>query len=203
MKPPGSAVIPTEMVEELIRKTPFRFILEKCLCRSLESCRSYPRELGCLFLGEGAREIAPGLGREADAEEALTHHRRAIALGLIPMVGKLRWDALWLGVEKADRLVTICHCCDCCCYFKVYRILPPGAAKGLRKLDGVDIQVGDDCDGCGVCLERCFIKAMTLKDGKAVPGETCRGCGRCAAICPRQAVKVVLTEGGRKLEIGG
>ncbi len=105
----------------------------------------------------------------------------------------MRWDSLWLGVKKADELVTICHCCDCCCYFRLYRVLPAEAAKGLQKLEGVNIEVGDACDGCGVCIEKCFIKAMTLKDGKAVPGEACRGCGRCAAVCPKQAVKVVLT----------
>jgi ferredoxin len=195
VKAPGGAVIPTQAVEELIQKAPYRFILDRCLCRSLESCRNYPRELGCLFLGDGAREIAPGLGREADPEEALTHHRRAIALGLIPMVGKLRWDSLWLGVKKADELVTICHCCDCCCYFRLYRVLPAEAAKGLQKLEGVNIEVGDACDGCGVCIEKCFIRAMTLKDGKAVPGEACRGCGRCAVVCPKQAVKVVFSKG--------
>ncbi len=101
VKPPGSAVIPTQAVEELIRKASYRFILDRCLCRSLESCRNYPRELGCLFLGDGAREIAPGLGREADPEEALIHHRRAIALGLIPMVGKLAMGFSMARREKS------------------------------------------------------------------------------------------------------
>jgi ferredoxin len=190
---PASVVLPGRMVEKLIRESSFRFLLHHCMCRSLEPCRNYPQNIGCLFLGEGAKEIVSSLGREATVEDALAHHRKALALGLIPMVGKLRWDSLWLGVERADQLLTICHCCDCCCYFKFYRFLPPQAAGGLRKLEGLEIRVMDEeCDGCGICVERCFIRAMTVQGGKAVAGESCRGCGRCAAVCPRQAIKILL-----------
>jgi len=189
---PGSVVLPGQVVEPLIQESSFRFILHRCLCRSLEPCRHYPAEIGCLFLGEGAKEIVSSLGREASIEEALAHHRKALAMGLIPMVGKLRWDSLWLGVKRADQLLTICHCCDCCCYFKLYRFLPKEVAGGLQKLEGLEVRVGETCDGCGICAERCFIRAMTIQNGKAVVGEECRGCGRCAIVCPKKAVKVIL-----------
>ena len=190
---PGTVALPGMVVERFIQESSFRFILHQCLCRSLEPCRHYPQEIGCLFLGEGAKEIDPSLGREATVEETLAHHRKALVLGLIPMAGKLRWDSLWLGVKQADRLLTICHCCDCCCYFKLYRLLPQEAARGLQKLEGLEVRVtAEKCDGCGICVERCFIQAMTLKEGKAVVGETCRGCGRCASVCPKQAVKVLI-----------
>ena len=192
VKPPGSVALPSKEVEDLIRESSYRFILHKCLCRSLEPCRHFSPELGCLFLGEGAREIEAALGREATVEEALTHHRRALESGLIPMTGKLRWDSLWLGVKQANQLVTICHCCDCCCYFKLYRFLPPEAAGGLQKLEGLEVRVVEGCDGCGICVERCFIQAMQLRNGKAVVGENCRGCGRCVQVCPKKAVQMVL-----------
>jgi Fe-S-cluster-containing hydrogenase component 2 len=41
-------------------------------------------------------------------------------------------------------------------------------------------------------VERCFIGAMRLQDGKAVVGEDCRGCGRCAQVCPQKAVQITL-----------
>jgi MinD superfamily P-loop ATPase len=62
----------------------------------------------------------------------------------------------------------------------------------LKKLEGLEVRVESSCDGCGICVERCFIKAMTLKEGKAVVGESCRGCGRCAVVCPREAVRITL-----------
>jgi Fe-S-cluster-containing hydrogenase component 2 len=192
VEPPESVAMPAQIVDEMIRQAPFRFILHHCLCRSLEPCRNYPSEIGCLFLGEGAREVAPSLGREATVEEALAHHHRAVSLGLVPMTGKLRWDSIWLGVKKAEQLHTICFCCDCCCYFKIYRFLPPEAAQGLKKLEGLKIQVQESCDGCGVCVQRCFIGAMSLRNGKAIVGESCRGCGRCALVCPIEAVRVVI-----------
>jgi ferredoxin len=189
---PGSVALPGQVVEQLIQESSFRFILHRCLCRSLEPCQRYPEEIGCLFLGEGAREIVSPLGREASVEEALAHHRKALALGLIPLLGRLRWDSLWLGVKRADQLLTICHCCDCCCYFRLYRILPAEVASSLQKLEGLEVRVEEACDGCGLCVVHCFIKAMTIQDGKAVVGESCRGCSRCATVCPRQAVKVLL-----------
>jgi len=189
---PGSVALPGQVVEQLIQEASFRFILHRCLCRSLEPCQRYPEEIGCLFLGEGAREIVSPLGREASVEEALAHHRKALALGLIPLLGRLRWDSLWLGVKRADQLLTICHCCDCCCYFRLYRILPAEVASSLQKLEGLEVRVEEACDGCGLCVVHCFIKAMTIQDGKALVGESCRGCGRCATVCPRQAVKVLL-----------
>ncbi len=187
---PENVPLPGLIVEKLIRESSFRFILNRCLCRSLEPCRNFPSEIGCLFMGEGAREIDPGLGREASVEETLEHHRKAVSRGLIPMAGKLRWDSLWLGVNRADQLLTICHCCDCCCYFKMYRHLPQEAARGLKKMEGLKVEVGSACDGCGICVDRCFIGAMSLKDGVAVVGESCRGCGRCAVVCPQKTVKI-------------
>jgi ferredoxin len=189
---PVNIPLASQVVEKIIQESSFRFILNRCLCRSLEPCSHFSPAIGCLFLGEGAREIDPSMGREASIEETLEHHRNAVAQGLIPMAGKLRWDSLWLGVNNADQLLTICHCCDCCCYFKLYRHLPQEAAKGLQKLEGLEVRVKDNCDGCGICVERCFIQAMTLKDGKAIVGEDCRGCGRCATVCPLDAVKITL-----------
>lgn len=190
---PQSMPLPSPAVEKIISDAPYRFLLNRCLCRSLSVCQNFSADMGCLFLGQGAKEIAPSLGHEASAEEALAHHRRAVAVGLIPMVGRLKWDAIWLGVEKADKLLTICHCCDCCCYFRLYRHLPQEAKKGLRKLPGLEVRVHDArCNGCGICAQKCFMKAISIRNGKAVIGTECRGCGRCATFCPQKAIEIIL-----------
>jgi len=71
-------------------------------------------------------------------EEALNHHRRP-RLGPDSHGGKIEVDSLWLGVKKADQLITICHCCDCCCYFKLYRSCP-GGRPGLQKWEGLEVR---------------------------------------------------------------
>jgi heterodisulfide reductase subunit A-like polyferredoxin len=60
-------------------------------------------------------------------------------------------------------------------------------------MPSVDVQVKEDCIGCGVCTEEvCFIDAISLVDGKAVISEDCRGCGHCAEVCPEGEIKVVI-----------
>lgn len=57
----------------------------------------------------------------------------------------------------------------------------------------VNIEVTEDCSGCGICTKGvCFIDAIHLENGRAVIGEDCRGCGNCADVCPRGAIKIII-----------
>ena len=47
------------------------------------------------------------------------------------------------------------------------------------------------CTGCGLCIEVCPSKTISLQEGKAVvSGSRSIACGHCAAICPTGAVRV-------------
>jgi Na+-translocating ferredoxin:NAD+ oxidoreductase subunit B len=47
----------------------------------------------------------------------------------------------------------------------------------------------DACAGCGTCLERCQMDALSLPDGAAeLDLERCIGCGLCVTTCPSQAL---------------
>jgi len=49
----------------------------------------------------------------------------------------------------------------------------------------------DSCIGCGLCLEVCPDKTLTMLDGKAVvTGTYSMGCGHCEAVCPVDAIRV-------------
>ncbi len=49
----------------------------------------------------------------------------------------------------------------------------------------------DLCTGCGLCVQVCPVKTLSIRNGKAeVTGSESLNCGHCQAICPVGAVKV-------------
>ncbi len=62
----------------------------------------------------------------------------------------------------------------------------------MTPVEGLEIEVSDECKGCGSCIETCGFRAITLKNGKAVHSDICRKCGRCERTCPNDAVKIKL-----------
>lgn len=187
-------VLPSQVVEHFIEKSSYRFTMHKCICRECMPCKSYPHEIGCLFLGEAARGIHPELGRELSKAEALAHVRKAAEHGLVFSVGKSKLDTVWLGVGPGDKLFTICMCCPCCCITRGLVTGHPLLGRGYNRLPGLKMTVTEDCAGCGTCLEEgvCIFKGISLEGGVAVINDHCKGCGRCAARCPNQAIQAVI-----------
>ncbi len=53
----------------------------------------------------------------------------------------------------------------------------------------------DSCTGCGLCIEVCPTKTISIQDGKAVvTGTYSMGCGHCEAVCPVAAIRVEALE---------
>ena len=188
-------VLPSAVVEHFVREANTHWIMDSCLCRDGANCQDYPIDLGCLFLGEAAAGINPRLGHPVSREEALLHVQRCRDAGLVHLIGRNKLDTLWLGVGPADRLLTICHCCPCCCLWRVLPHVAPQIGAKVQRMPGVTVTVGDGCVGCGHCTEVCFVDAIELVDGRAVVGDACRGCGRCAEACPQGAVKISVEDG--------
>ncbi|MDD3719018.1 MAG: 4Fe-4S binding protein [Actinomycetota bacterium] len=198
---PGSesTALPRQVIAELIRASSHRFIHNGCICRNQEGCVNYPRDLGCIFLGEAASRLHPSLGHRASVEECLEHLERASETGLTGMIGRIWFDATTMGVLRDFRnFLVVCFCCDCCCLVRAdIKEAGPGFKQAIKKLDGVRISVGDDCAGCGTCVETCFVGAVSIRDGRSHidPGQ-CKGCGRCAAACPNGAIRVEFDSSG-------
>ncbi|MEW6555133.1 MAG: 4Fe-4S binding protein [Actinomycetota bacterium] len=198
----GSTVLPKQVVEEMIRRSCHRVILPICLCRMGCRCQDYPMEIGCIFLGEGARQIDPSIGRAVSVEEALEHLERSIAAGLVPQIGRVDPDPLWLGVRMKDwdHFLTLCFCCTCCCIAMRNQLSwYQDMRDRMHRLEGLSIEISDDCDGCGKCAKRCFAQAITIEDRKARIGEACKGCGLCVEVCPRDAISISVIDGERML----
>jgi ferredoxin len=192
---PENVPMPLTLLDRLIEEASHRVIYDFCSCRKAFTCRDHREEIGCLLMGDSAVESPASVSHEVGVDEAKEHARRAIDAGLIPLVGKARVDNSFTGIKDRGRLLTACFCCECCCITRNTRHLHRDILEPmLPRLDGISIEVTDDCAGCGRCAEQCFIQAIQVKEGRAVIGEYCRACGRCATVCPNRAVTIKIDD---------
>jgi ferredoxin len=190
---PEEIVLPSQVVEHFIEKANYHWIMDFCLCRDGAHCNDYPRDFGCLFLGEAVTGINPQLGRMVSKQEALDHVKRCREAGLVHMVGRNKLDRVWLGVRPGHKLLTICNCCPCCCLYGTLPYMSPRIGKKIQKLSGVQISVNELCIGCGTCCEGiCFVDAIQIIDGRASISDDCRACGRCVEACPEGAIELTI-----------
>lgn len=185
-----STLVPLTIVEHFINKASYHAVINHCMCRMGMGCKKHDPYLGCMFLGEGAREIDPRMGKSITKEEALAHFKRAVESGLVPGIGKAKADALALGVKDFDHLMTLCFCCECCCFFRGLYKAPGDVGEILVKLEGVSIEHNQNCTGCGKCVEACIFKQINMVDGHPVIGDRCKGCGRCVGACEQNAITI-------------
>jgi UDP-glucose 4-epimerase len=192
-----NVVLPRQAVEELIRRSSHRVIIDRCTCRDYNKCTNHPVTMGCTLLGGGTREIDPRVGRHVSVEESLEHLDRTIEEGLIPLVGRLKIDNFIWGVRDRGRLLTICHCCPCCCvFFNSGRFMPEKAVAQLVSLQGVKIVVDTGrCAACGTCVDTCFVGALSMLEGAVARDESlCKGCGVCVSACPEKAMRMDIAD---------
>lgn len=192
----GSEFLPTDVIKDVIKRCDDIVIMDTCLCRSSNDCQDYPHDIGCIFLGPTSRKIPSHVGKKATVDEALAQVDRADAAGLSHIIGRNRIDTVWMNVHPGKGLLTICHCCPCCCLWKVYPNLDNDISDKLEKLDGVHVTLHEDkCKLCKKCLDEvCMFNAINLKDNKiTIDSDTCRGCGLCVNTCKFDAITIDYT----------
>ncbi|RJP30657.1 MAG: 4Fe-4S ferredoxin [Actinobacteria bacterium] len=192
---PAGTAAPISIIERFIREASHHLILSCCPCRSENQCQDFDPDFGCTFLGPAVLDVDPEVGRLVSMEEALEHLHQATEAGLVSCLGKFKLDAIMLGVRDHNNLMTICHCCPCCCLSTSI----PHASRETRdtvvRLDGLSIAVdAEKCNGCGACEKVCMFKQIEVVDKMAVIGEECKGCGRCAMVCKQGAISVTIDD---------
>lgn len=199
-----SQVVPLQIISEMIQRSCHRVILKVCLCRVGCGCEHYPMNYGCLFMGESSKEIDPSMGRAVSVEEAEEYMHKCVAAGLIPQIGRVDADPFMLGIkpEKWERFITLCFCCPCCCIaMRNVNNFSPKIKNLMHGLEGLRIEVTENCNGCGKCASKCFTEAISLVDSRAViDKDSCKGCGICASICPQKAIEIEVADGNIMLE---
>jgi ferredoxin len=188
-------LLPSDVLKEMIKRSSHHFIMDFCICRVSTNCKEYPHELGCLFLGKGTKKISTKLGRMVSKLEAIEHVDKCQEAGLVHIIGRNKIDSVWLNTGPKEELLSICHCCQCCCLWKMVTELPEDIGNSLTPMIGVEIEYNNErCTGCGKCLNSCFVNAMSLDDGRVeIDLKKCRSCGRCAEICKNNAIRILMT----------
>jgi len=192
-----SIPLPPAVLKEIAKRSPYIHRLEICPCRTGYDCKKHPHDIACLFFGETGFDVSPLLATRINAKQAIAHIDRAVKNGLVPTIARARLDYYYFMLKDEHKLVACCFCCDCCCALKHFRAVPQGRLDQIfPRLDGLEIKVNDKCIGCGTCAEKCYMKAITVVNGKARHSELCRGCGRCATNCKQKAVDIKVTDPG-------
>jgi len=155
-----------------------------CVCKQGQDMLGNPckqtkmREI-CFIFGGAARKYA-----ESDWGRVLTKDET------FEILKQAEKDGLVLQPSNTKKLFCLCLCCGCCCEVltgaKPLENPVQYFATNYRAI--VDTET---CIGCGVCVGRCQMDAISIIDGKSVIDYgSCIGCGLCVTTCPEEAMKL-------------
>ncbi len=178
---PKLPVLPHEAAARLIAEKD-RFVVAPCICRQErrmagEGC-DRPLETCISFGDKTSYFVQAGIGRQVDRQTVLDILEQADRAGLVIQPSNSR-DPAW-----------ICCCCGCCCgvlrTIKTY----PHPAELVASPFTVELDAAA-CKGCGICVKRCQMDALTMKDGRiSLDLGRCIGCGLCVSTCPSGALRL-------------
>ncbi|MHA1328193.1 MAG: indolepyruvate ferredoxin oxidoreductase subunit alpha [Promethearchaeota archaeon] len=196
-------IIPYAVFKHFIEKASNIVMMNYCLCRRFSDCQNHNHSLGCMYMGDDTLQM--NLNNEekyhvATKEEALERVRRAIADGLIPVLGRSMGEAEGNEVKDTGHFLASCFCCSCCCINgKLLTYGPNANLTMFSRIEGLSVKINEDlCQGCGTCLTVCVFKGRKIVNGKAKVDPTrCLGCGRCEMVCPNGATTIVIDDRNR------
>lgn len=61
-------------------------------------------------------------------------------------------------------------------------------AFGGKAVQAFGYQITDDCNACGLCLEKCPTDCISVAEPFLINQENCLHCGNCLEVCPAEAV---------------
>jgi electron transport complex protein RnfB len=180
--PIQTEAMPYEQAEEIVRSQS-TVAIANCICRQemrlIEHGCEKPMET-CMSFGVAAESyIHNGKGRKITQDEALAILAQADEAGLVLQPG------------NAKNPLFICACCGCCCGVlrNVKRHPQPASIVSSPYIAAHDPAI---CSGCGTCVERCQMEALTLPNGTAeLNQDRCIGCGLCVSTCETGALTLV------------
>jgi len=171
-------------VRKIIENVRGRISLADCICRKGKDelgrpCKATKLREICMQFGTAAElYIDKGFSRPITKEEAFEILKVAEKDGLVVSPGNAIYPPF------------ICLCCGCCCEYLGNKKTLSKPIQYYRTNYYAKIDA-EECTGCGTCIERCQMDALTLVDDiSVVDRDRCIGCGICVPTCPSEAIKL-------------
>ncbi len=162
------------------------FVILDCICRKKRSligkpCKKTDRKETCLAVGNMAlMALSADIGRKLSKEEAVS------------ILEKNQEEGLILQPSNTEKAEFICSCCGCCCgMLRMHKTLPRPVDFWASNFHAAVNT--EKCNGCGVCVERCQVGAMTVSRKhrySEVDLNRCIGCGLCVPTCKTGALSL-------------
>jgi len=174
-------ILPYDDVKKLIESSKMLGVAD-CICRKQQDLLGsrkceFPLDICMRF---SKYERAPRKG-DISKEESLALLDKAEKIGLVHLVSNV-----------VEGLTYMCNCCGCCCGI-LRGITEFGIKNSVAVANYFSIIEADACIGCGLCEQRCQVKAISLEDNVAVVDlDKCIGCGLCVTGCPAGAARLQL-----------
>lgn len=156
------------------------FNLRDCICRTQQDqlgsrkCE-FPVNM-CLSFSAEESSANPG---DISQAEALAILDKSEEVGLVHTVSNVMQ-----GVGY------ICNCCGCCCAI-LRSINEWGIENSVAYANFFAVIDPEICAGCGDCIKRCQVNAISAGDGVSVVDLVhCIGCGLCVTGCPNDAARL-------------
>ena len=123
--------------------------------------------------------VRNGLGRSIDQAEVMEILTMADRANLV------------LQPSNSRDIAFLCCCCGCCCGVLTRLKLHPRPSEVVAS-PFITRHEPEICEGCGVCVDRCQMEALTREDDHVVLNSTrCIGCGLCVSTCPTGSLTLV------------
>ncbi len=184
--PKTAEIYPYEEVTKLVEQED-SFAAAICYCRHHAYLIDKPckvenvPEYSCLLFGKVADYIVDRkFGKRITKEEALQIIKQTEDAGLVHNTNNF-----------IDSTVFVCNCCGCCCGF--LKGVKETQNKIMLAISNFELNIDEDsCSGCGDCIERCQMDALSLQNEVIeVNAGTCIGCGNCVTVCPTESLSMV------------
>jgi NAD-dependent dihydropyrimidine dehydrogenase PreA subunit len=175
-------ILPYDKLRELLISCN-TFRVRDCICRKQQDlvgtrkCK-FPLHVELIFY-TGTVSSSPPAAPFVTKEEALAVLDKTEEIGLVHTVSNV-----------AEGVYYVCNCCGCCCGI-LRGITEFGIEKSVAAANYYSVIDPDKCQGCGTCVERCQVHAVSLREQIAVVDRAkCIGCGLCVTGCPNNVARL-------------